>query len=454
MMPVPEQSLLEQAIAEAGGAEQLAAVLSPGERQRCAYDPTFLGRPCQLAPAGVWRTWLFLAGRGAGKSWSGAQRVRTLIESGQAGRVGLVGATAADCRDVMVEGPSGLLQLSPPAWRPVFEPSKRRLLWGNGATALLLSAEEPERARGVQFDAAWADEVGAWAAGGDEMWANLEFAVRSGDHPTITATTTPRPTKLVRGLLAEPGTVVTRSTTFDNSHFLAPSYLEAITRMYANTRLGKQEIFGLLLEDRPGALFRRGDIDAARVARAPELRRVVVGVDPSASSTATSDECGIVTMGVGPCPCRGAPEPHGFVLADWSAVLSPAGWAAAVRRAYDHHRADRIIAEKNCGGDMVSAVLRAHGGAHLPITLVSASRGKAVRAEPIAALVEQRKVHFVGGLPHLEDQLCEWDPSTDRSSPDRLDAFVWAASALMLGGGQAPHYTSRRGRPPLLPRRM
>jgi predicted phage terminase large subunit-like protein len=188
------------------------------------------------------------------------------------------------------------------------------------------------------------------------------------------------------------------------------------------------------------------------VARAPELQRVVVAVDPSASASATSDECGIVVAGISRCACRGTEERHMFVLADVSAVLSPAGWAAAVRRAYDSHGADRVVAEKNQGGEMVATVLRAHGGDHLPITLVTASRGKQVRAEPVAALVEQHKIHFVGCHSHLEDQCCEWDPVTDRHSPDRLDAFVWAASELMLGA-VVPRYKARAGQP-IRPRRM
>jgi phage terminase large subunit-like protein len=428
-----ERSMIEQVIDEAGGPEAFADLLAklPVEEQRqIAHDWSLLARPSQLAPRGDWDTWLVMAGRGFGKTRVGAEFVRGEVEAARARRVALVAPTAADARDVMVEGESGILAISPPWFRPLYEPSKRRLTWPNGAQATLFSADEPDRLRGPQHDLAWCDEIATWFHG-EAAWDMLSFGLRLGERPRAVVTTTPRPVEVVRRLIRSSRTVITRGSTLDNATNLAPSFLETIKRTYEGTRLGRQEIYAELLEDNPNALFRQADLDAARIQRAPELQRVIVGIDPSASSDASSDECGIVVMGAGPCACKGTLERHGFVIADHSAVLSPAGWAAAARRAYELHRADRIIAEKNMGGDMVEAVLRAHGAANLPITLVHASRGKMVRAEPVAGLIEQRKIHFVGTLSKLEDQLTQWDPTVSRS-PDRLDAFVWAATELMV----------------------
>lgn len=433
-----ERSPLEDAIELAGGPDGLAAVLAelaPEDQERLAYEWPLVARPSQLMPPGDWDTAVWLGGRGMGKTRLGAENTRAEVEAGRARRIALVARTAADARDVIVEGESGILRVSPPWFRPVYEPSKRRLTWPNGAIATVYSADEPDLLRGPQHDFAWCDELAAWSYAQD-VWDMLQFGLRLGAKPRAIVTTTPRPIPLIRRLLADPRVAVVRGRTFDNARNLPASFLATMRRQYEGTRLGRQELDAEVLTDNPGALFRRADIEAARVAKAPELRRIVIGVDPSGSSTATSDECGIIVAGSGECACAGTPALHTFVLADDSAVMSPAQWAAAVRRAYGVHRADRVVAEKNFGGDMVAAVLRAHGGENLPVKLVTASRGKAVRAEPIAALVEQHKVHFVGSLARLEDQLCEWDPTSDRGSPDRLDAFVWAATELMAPLGR------------------
>lgn len=446
------QTVIEQAIAEVGGADAFATMveaLPPEERLRLAYTWVLFARASQLPPPGTWRVWLQMAGRGNGKTRTGSETTRGEVEAGRAGRIALVAPTAADARDVMVEGASGILAVSPPWFRPTYEPSKRRVTWPNGAQAHLYSADEPDRLRGPQHDFAWCDELASYPQP-DAVWDMLSMGLRIGERPRALVTTTPRPISLLRRLLADPTVVVTRGTTFDNAANLAPSFIADVRRVYEGTRLGRQELFAELLTDNPNALFRQADIDAARVVRAPELRRVVVAVDPSASSDADSDECGIVVAGVGDCGCRGTVERHMFVMADESAVLSPAAWAATVRRTYDRHRADRVVAEKNMGGDMVEAVLLAHGGSHLPIKLVHASRGKAVRAEPISGLMEQRKIHFVGYFAKLEDQITQWDPTVTRS-PDRLDAFVWAATELVGGGGWGT-ITITKG--PLRPRRI
>lgn len=406
------------------------------------FLPELVGRPEQLMPDGDWRTWIFMAGRGAGKTWSGsvatiieAKRLSALVADGQMdqteARLHVVAATASDLRDTIVEGPAGLLRMSPPWFKGEFEPSKRRVSWPGGAQAVLISADEPERARGLQCAWLWADEFASWRFA-EEIWPSLLFGLRLGPNPRAMITTTPRPGKILRQLLAQPTTVVSRARTRDNAQYLAPGAIENLYQQFGNTRLGRQELDGELLNDNPGALFKLADIEATRVPRAPHLRRIVIGVDPAVSSKAGSDETGIVVCGLAPCSCKGKVEDHAYVLADDSGTLTPDAWARVVARAYERHKADRVIAEKNQGGDLVASNLRTLGNRHLPITLVHASRGKATRAEPIAALFEQRKVHMVGSLPKLEDQMVTWDPASDAKSPDRVDALVWALTDLVI----------------------
>lgn len=381
------------------------------------------GRPDQQAPPGAWRTWLILAGRGWGKSRTGAEWVRAQATSGRASRIALVARTAADVRDVIVEGESGILAISPPHERPIWEPSRRRLTWPGGTIATTYSAEEPDQLRGPQHDAAWCDELAAWRY--PDAWDQLQMGLRLGSDPRVVVTTTPRPTPLVRALVASSTTVVTRGRTADNARNLAPGVVEALAARYAGTRLGRQELDGEILDDAPGALWRRAQIDAARYAGpAPALRRIVVGVDPAASATAQSDETGIVVAGLGH-------DGRVYVLDDRSGTYSPEQWAARVVAAYREHRADRVVAEVNQGGDMVASVLRAVD-ASLPLSTVHARRGKALRAEPVAALYEQGRVSHVGALARLEDQMCAWDPTGDDRSPDRIDALVYAVSDLLV----------------------
>lgn len=385
-------------------------------------------RPEQLAPDGNWRVWLLLAGRGFGKTRSGAEWVRAQVESGAAKRIALVAPTARDARLVMVEGESGLLSIASAEARPTFAPTKRQLVWPNGAVATLFSADEPDRLRGPQFDAAWCDELAAWRY--PAAWDMLMMGLRLGQNPRAVVTTTPKPVKLIRMLLAAPDCVVTRGTTRDNAANLAPGFLASILKQYEGTRLGRQELDAELLDDMPGALWSRDAIERARVDAAPALRRVVVAIDPAVSSGDDADETGIVVAALGQ-------DGQGYVLDDLSGRYSPHDWAARAIDAYRLHRADRIVAEVNNGGAMVEATLRVLD-AGVSYKAVHASRGKLARAEPVAALYEQTRVHHVGAFPALEDQLCAFTggPMSHMASPDRVDALVWALSELMLGSAE------------------
>ena len=326
----------------------------------------------------------------------------------------------------MVEGESGLLAIAPPWDRPDYEPSKRRLTWENGAIATTYSADEPERLRGPQHDLAWCDELAAWRY--PEAWDMLMFGLRLGDDPRAVVTTTPRPSRLIKALVADPRVVVTRGTTYENAENLAPAFLEQIIRRYEGTRLGRQELDAEILEDVPGALWSRLEIEAARVSVLPELTRVVVAIDPAAGSGEHADETGIVVAG------RDAVG-QGYLLADLSGHYTPPEWARAAIAAYRAHAADRIVAEVNNGGDMVEATLRVVD-ASVPFSAVHASRGKVARAEPVAALYEQGRVRHLGAFPVLEDQMCAFAHDFDRAaagySPDRVDALVWALTELLV----------------------
>lgn len=392
-------------------------------------DWQFWARSKQMAPPGDWLVWLLLAGRGFGKTRSGAEWVRFRIEEGLSQRIALVAPTAADARDVMIEGESGLLAIAPPDFKPHYEPSKRRLTWPNGAIATSFSAEEPERLRGPQHDAAWCDELAAWRR--EEAWDMLMLGLRLGPDPRCVVTTTPKPVKLVRALVTAPGmVVVTRGGTRENRRNLAPAFLATITRRYEGTRLGRQELEAELLEDVPGALWQRAmfECDGMRVATAPPLTRIVVAIDPAVTSGEDADETGIIVAGI-------SADRHGYVLEDLSGRWTPHQWATRALAAYRKFAADRIVAEVNNGGDMVEATLRTVDG-DAAFKAVRASRGKTVRAEPVAALYEKGRIHHLGALPNLEDQLCSFTVDFDRTrhggSPDRLDALVWAITELMV----------------------
>ena len=405
---------------------QILSELSDEEAAELEYDWNAWARPNQLPPPGDWNYWMLMAGRGFGKTRSGAEAIRKFAADGYR-RIHLVGATAADVRDVMITGESGLLSCYPPAERPLYEPSKRLITFQNGAQAIAFSADEPERLRGPQCDAFWADEVAAWRFG-QEAWDNLMFGFRLGALPRGVVTTTPKPIKLVKDILSDPSTVVTRGSSYENRSNLAPAFYNTIIRKYEGTRIGRQELLAELLEDVPGALWLRGVIDAARVTlsdiRLDQFIRIVVAIDPAVTANENSDETGII--------CAAMTEAqHIYVLADGSLRGSPNEWARAACRLFLKYNADRIVAEVNNGGDLVEHNLRA---VHqmIPYRAVRASRGKVIRAEPVAALYEQGRCHHIGIFPELEDQMCGWSPQTGEKSPDRMDALVWAIYDLLL----------------------
>lgn len=387
---------------------------------RAAAKP-WAPRPEQTPPGGDWRIWLFMGGRGVGKTRTGAEW--TIASARDYALVNIIGATADDARDIMIEGESGILASAPDAFRPRYLPSKRRLEWPNGARTLIFTADEPERLRGKQHMRIWADEVAAWRHA--EAWDQAMFGLRLGADPRALATTTPKPVRVIRDLLAQiPAGRVARTTgtTYDNRANLAPAFFEQIITKYEGTRLGRQELGGEYLDDTPGALWRRGMFDDRRPA--PDLARVVVALDIATTSKEGSDETGIVVCG------RGV-DGRGYVLADRSGTLTPDGWARRAWAAFDEFGADRIVYESNQGGDLIATVLRTVRPDG-PLTAVHASRGKRTRAEPVAALYEQARVTHPAPLDDLEDQLCGWTPD-DGDSPDRLDALVWGLSDLMLG---------------------
>lgn len=424
-------SLLERAAKRAGTAP--FALLTPEQRERLRYTWEVVARPEQIAPIGDWRTWVAMAGRGFGKTRCGAEWVRSQVERDKAVRVALVAPTAADARDVMVEGESGILAISPPWNRPTYEPSKRRVTWKNGAMATMYSADEPDRLRGPQHDALWADELAAWRY--PDAWDMAMFGLRLGDDPRSVVTTTPRPVRILRDILKQPTTVVTRGSTYDNKANLAQAFLDAIVKRYEGTRIGRQELYAEMLDDVPGALWARDAIDATRLmtqVHMSSMRRVVVAIDPAVTSGEDSDETGIVVAGLGI-------DGHGYVLADRSCRLSPDKWAKRAVDAYHEFHADRIVAEVNQGGDLVEKTIRTVERS-ISYTAVRAARGKVTRAEPIAALYEQGRIHHAGAFGALEDQMCSFTPDNqDGGHDDRVDALVWALTELMLGSTVPTH---------------
>ena len=414
-------SLLQSALRK-HGAEGLYALLSDKEKKLLPYAWEIIARPEQLPPAGTWTYWLYLAGRGAGKSRAGAEWVRAQVEQGRE-RIALVGPTAADTRDVMIEGESGIMAICPPWDMPEYEPSKRRVTWKNGAQAIAYSGDVPDRLRGPQHDAAWVDELAAFQY--PEAWDMLLMGLRLGKNPQAVITTTPRPTPIIKDLLQDPHTVISRGTSFDNRANLAPAFFDQIIKKYEGTRLGRQELYAEVLEDVPGALWSLRMIEDYRVKTPPELTRIVVGVDPAVTASDTSDDTGIVVAGI--------KDDHYYVLADNTCHLSPDGWAQEVVTAYHKWQADRVIGEVNNGGDLIENVIR-QTDRNISYRSVRATRGKALRAEPVAALYEQGRVHHVELLTDLEDQMCDYDPEISKKSPDRLDALVWAITELMSEG--------------------
>jgi phage terminase large subunit-like protein len=409
------------------------ALSDPCDLVDLGHDWQLWGRDDQVWPAAAdppWRTWILLGGRGAGKTRAGAEWVRwkaTLgAEPGRPERIALIGETLNDVRSVMVEGVSGLLAVHPDAERPKFEPSNRRLVWPNGSVAQMFSAEEPDGLRGPQFTAAWADEICKWRHA-EETWDMLQFGLRLGSGPQQVVTTTPRPTALLKRLLAEPGIILRRARTADNE-FLARGFVSSIEERYKGSALGRQELEGELIEERADALFHRARLDDTRVREAPPLARIVVAVDPPVTSGRHADACGIIVAGIGE-------DGRGYVLADRSLRgIEPLEWGRAAVAAYHDLEADRLIAETNQGGELVTTLLR-EIDADVPVRQVRATRGKFTRAEPVAALYAQGRVSHVGTLPELEDEMCDFGAGglSGGRSPDRMDALVWALTDLMLG---------------------
>ena len=402
-------------------------------RERCMLnrDWRMWGREWKQLPpdAADWRSWLILGGRGAGKTRAGAEWVKAQAlgdwtdDGAHAERIAIIGPTLDQARAVMIEGKSGLLGIHMEGERPRYEPSKRLLTWPNGAIAQVFSADEPESLRGPQFDAAWCDEIAKWRHA-EAAWEMLAFALRLGTQPRAVITTTPRPVPILKTLLADTSTAVSRSATFDNKAHLAKSFLADVKDRYGGTRLGRQELDGELIEDDPDALFRRALIERGRAREVPEMKRIVIAVDPPAGHGKSSNACGIVCVGLGF-------DGLAYVLDDHSLKpAKPLQWAERVVALYHARAACRVVAEVNQGGAMVEQVLREVDGT-LSFRAVHATRGKRARAEPVAALYEQGRVRHAGVFPELEDEMCS-ALREGAKSPDRMDALVWAVSDLLL----------------------
>ena len=407
----------------------ILASLTDDELAELEYDWRFWARENQIAPDSDWLTWVIDAGRGFGKTRAGAEWVREQVDAGRQ-RIALIGETYKDLVEVMIYGDSGLASLFPPHQKPKIRTNPNvEVVFHTGALALGYNATQPAQLRGPQFDAAWCDELAKWRYA-RETWDMLQFGLRLGDRPQALVTTTPRPIPLLKEIKADENTVVTSGSTFDNAENLAPSFLKQIKKRYEGTRLGRQELYAETLDDLPGALWKREMFDAGRFKAAPDMSRIVVAVDTSgtAGDEDEGDSNGIVIAG------RGV-DGRGYVLGDWTCKLSPDGWGRRAVEAYRRFSADRIIAERNFGGAMVEHVIRTVSKS-VSYQEVVASRGKVVRAEPVAALYEQSRVSHVGAFPELEDQCCLFGPDgyIGEGSPDRTDALVWALTELMLDG--------------------
>ncbi len=398
----------------------------------------FWALPHQLPPRGAWKSWVIMGGRGAGKTRAGAEWVRSMVEGakpldpGRAHRLALIGETFDQVREVMIFGESGILACSPPDRRPVWEAGRKRLVWPNGASAQAFSAHEPEALRGPQFDAAWVDELAKWKKA-EETWDMLQFALRLGGHPQQVITTTPRNVGVLKAILNNPSTVVTHAPTEANRAYLAESFLTEVQARYAGTRLGRQELEGVLLDDIEGALWTSKMLEEARVTDTGDLDRIVVALDPSVTGRAASDACGIMVVGA---RTRGPIEQwRAVVLEDVSTRGKPTDWARAAIAAMKRWDAEKLVAETNQGGDLIESVLRQIDPL-VPFRALRATRGKSARAEPVAALYEQGRVAHLARAPlgPLEDQMCQMTLQgyQGKGSPDRVDALVWALHELML----------------------
>lgn len=459
-IPPAERSLVENLVLS-GDSDAALRDLTEDQARAFTYDWESWGRPDQQEPtnfaSGEKKVWFIRAGRGYGKTRTGAETVKKRVRAGKAGRIALVAPTAGDARDIMVEGESGILAVHPDWWRPHYEPSKRRITWPNGATATVFSADEPDRLRGPQYDFVWGDEPASWRFG-EEAWDNVEFGLRLGLHPQALLTGTPRPLPWLKAILNDDETVVTVGSSYRNLGNLAESFIRRILKKYEGTRLGLQELHALVLEDVEGALWTRRMIDQDRVRwvqaegglilPVPDLDVVVVAVDPAVSAGPDSAETGIIVGGR-----QGSrDEGHAYILGDYSLRGSPLEWATAVVDAVDRYGADHVVAEKNNGGDLVKSNIHAVAP-RLKVELVTASRGKKTRAEPIATYYETHRVHHVGIIDArtahvgaisetgaeeegLETQMVEWVPGETDDSPDRVDALVWLVTDLLGDSGK------------------
>jgi phage terminase large subunit-like protein len=376
-----------------------------------------IARSNQIEPDGDWMVWLLLAGRGFGKTRTIVEWANEQANNLPGSRGMIVGPTAGDVRDVLVEGQSGFKSVIP---NLNYEPSKRRLTWPNGTVASLFSADEPDRLRGPQGHWAICDEMAAWRR--MQAWDMLKLALRLGKKPRCAIATTPRPLPEIKQLIADPMTHITRGSTYENKDNLSPEFFRQVVERYEGTRLGRQEIYAEILDDAQGALWHRSLIDELRVSRMPELQRIVVAIDPAIKTSGA--ECGICAGG------RGI-DGQGYLLEDASLKASPSGWANQAVALYNRLRANLLVAEDNQGGEMVSLTIATIPGAP-KVELIHATTGKQARAEPIAAMYEQKKIHHVGSFPQLEDELCNWEPNSGMPSPNRLDAMVYVFSKLML----------------------
>ncbi len=395
------------------------------------YHWPFWARKDQLPPSGNWNSWLLLGGRGAGKTRAGAEWVRGLMEGktplskGKLTQIALIGETHADIREVMVEGPSGLIQIAPREKRPVYNASRKVLIWPNGAKAYAFSSERYEALRGPQFEAAWCDEIAKWRYA-QETWDMLQFGLRLGKRPRQVITTTPRAVPIVKMLLKDKACVISRASTKANQANLAPAFLKEIVARYEGSLLGRQELHAELIEDNPAALWTRHILDIYRVERAPALYEITIAVDPPVSSGPNADCCGIIVMGRGD-------DGHAYIISDLSVQgLRPAGWARKIVDAFNSYHADRLVAEVNQGGELIREIVLGIEP-KLPFFPVRATKGKMVRAGPVAALYERGFIHHVGRqMSALEDEMCVYDGGGHQKSPDRMDALVWGVTALML----------------------
>lgn len=426
-----------------GRRRELLEGLSPKARLLLRYRWDFWARPNQISPEMDWTIWLILAGRGWGKSRTGAEWVRAQAERGGE-RIALLGATFADVRDVMVEGPSGILAVCPPWDRPKWEVSKHKLTWRNGTVAMVYSADEPDRLRGPQHTKAWVDELCAFRF--MDAWKQLRFGMRlPGTTPQTVVTTTPRPLPVLKGIMKARGTALSSGSTYENRGNLAPQFFEEIISEFEGSRLGDQELHAKILEDVEGALWTRALIERTRVrdrGMVPRLRKVVVGVDPATTEGPDRDETGIVVVGLGV-------DGHAYVLADYSLAGSPKTWADAVLLAHDQHNASCVVVEVNKGGNLVTHNIRAAClAADRPvpsIKVVNAGIGKDTRAEPFVTLYEVGRIHHVGIHGKLEDQQCAWVPGMTRKSPDRMDALVWGLTECYPNVGKFRASAERPG---------